>query len=101
MPPPPQLVGLDCVLCRKRIESIVDGTFCGRCGCPVHNSCALAAVERAQEGACPICGAAPAAVEEEQARLRADNLHYETEARGARGMRLIIMGVPLMVGGIG
>ena len=38
----PQVVGTTCVLCHSRIEDIIDGVFCGRCGCPVHHACAQA-----------------------------------------------------------
>jgi hypothetical protein len=54
----PQLVGLNCVVCRRSIASIVEGTFCNNCGNPIHRYCA-SRHEQASVGRCSSCGGDP------------------------------------------
>src|SRR4051794_26324184 len=50
----PQIVNLDCAVCRKRIESDMDAAFCPACCGPVHHACKQ---ERdPSEGICGSCG---------------------------------------------
>lgn len=55
----PQIVGLDCALCRGSIASIVEGTFCALCGNPIHRKCIQSLVSRGIGGYF-ICGDDPA-----------------------------------------
>lgn len=57
----PQLVGETCVLCNKRIGSIIEGEFCAACGTPIHHQCVQAASERRNATGCSRCGCDPAA----------------------------------------
>jgi hypothetical protein len=50
----PQLVGLPCVGCGKKIWSIAEGKFC-TCGNPVHSAC-LGKTTSASNSACGTCG---------------------------------------------
>ena len=51
----PQLVGLPCVGCGKKIWSIAEGRFCTACGNPVHSAC-LGKTTSASELVCGTCG---------------------------------------------
>lgn len=55
-----QLVGKNCVICAKRIDSILEGKFCPACNNPVHMDCTLADVP-AGANVCNVCGS-PAAL---------------------------------------
>ena len=50
-----QVVGKNCVICAKRINSILEGKFCPACTHPVHMDCTLADVPKA-ESRCNVCG---------------------------------------------
>ena len=62
-----QLVGQLCVICGKKIGSIVDGRFCSECGCPIHGKCAQPGATADETVRCPVCGAQKADMEREQA----------------------------------
>jgi hypothetical protein len=53
-----QLVGEMCIICRKRVASLVEGTFCQACGGAVHHACVRAEVSPV-EGRCSRCGGDP------------------------------------------
>jgi hypothetical protein len=64
----PQLVGMQCAVCTKRVGSEIDGRFCEVCGNPVHNRCATHPagpalnddiLSVAAEAICSRCGACP------------------------------------------
>jgi hypothetical protein len=54
----PQLIGQDCVTCRKGIHSIAEATFCEECGNPVHVRC-LERDSPPSDEKCPVCGGDP------------------------------------------
>lgn len=62
-----QLVGESCVLCRGRIDSVIEGRFCRQCGCPVHNTCVAQAIASPLEGRCTKCGSRQEDAQHEQA----------------------------------
>jgi hypothetical protein len=66
-----QLVGVTCVRREQRIGSIVEGRFCGECGCPVHNACVPPLPVRAAVGTCSACGAPTKYVEQEARQIGA------------------------------
>jgi hypothetical protein len=51
-----QLVNSLCVVCLKRIGSIVEGRFCERCGSPVHKNCVQSQANSNPESGCSVCG---------------------------------------------
>jgi len=53
----PQLVGAACVLCQKKVGSVLEGRFCDGCRHAVHDKCIKPEEERTGEGHCPACGA--------------------------------------------
>lgn len=55
-----QLVGSICVLCRKRIGSIIEGHFCRACSQPVHEACLPRERPLESPGHCTECGASAA-----------------------------------------
>jgi hypothetical protein len=57
----PQLIGLDCVKCRKGIASVFDGVFC-KCGNPVHQKCMSSGEVEEAEDRCDFCGGDPDSV---------------------------------------
>jgi hypothetical protein len=62
-----------CVVCRERIESIIDGHICAACGGAVHNWCARPADLHSPWNACRVCGgdkAAAAAREKKEQERR-------------------------------
>jgi hypothetical protein len=52
----PQLVGSICVLCNKRIGSILEGHFCRACARPIHAACMLQEKPEEAPGRCTLCG---------------------------------------------
>jgi hypothetical protein len=50
-----QLVNSLCVVCRERIESIIDGHICAACGVPLHEWCARPPETPDARKTCPIC----------------------------------------------
>ena len=52
----PQLVGATCVLCQKRIDSVVEGEFCSACGSAVHHLCVQTQNEVQKAAGCSRCG---------------------------------------------
>jgi hypothetical protein len=52
----PQLVGQNCVFCRKPIGSIVEGEFCRGCGSPAHHRCIPEQIDE-KDDRCRECGA--------------------------------------------
>jgi hypothetical protein len=66
-----QLVGRNCILCRGRISSVIDGRFCLACGCPVHNDCTTTPVT-VPVGGCRACGASGADAAEHAAGAAQD-----------------------------
>ncbi|MBX9625150.1 MAG: hypothetical protein K2X82_15190 [Gemmataceae bacterium] len=53
----PQLVGMSCVVCGKRVSSELDARFCRSCGYPVHDACAVPPPEPGPARRCRTCGA--------------------------------------------
>ena len=51
----PQLVGTRRVLCGKRVDSILEGKFCGGCRSPVHHHCMKPGGQPAGGEGCPVC----------------------------------------------
>lgn len=56
----PQLVGLDCVVCQKTVNSERAAKFCDECGNPVHRDCVASEGQTFPEGRCSRCGGDPA-----------------------------------------
>jgi hypothetical protein len=50
-----QIVGEVCVKCGKKVITVMDATYCGRCFCPVHKECAIAITDDPK--LCAECGA--------------------------------------------
>jgi DNA-directed RNA polymerase subunit RPC12/RpoP len=62
----PQLVGLQCAVCQRKVESITAGVFCPVCGNPVHATCLQVEATDIADGRCNACGGnaeSPLAVE--------------------------------------
>lgn len=53
-----QLVGDSCVSCQKRINKILEGTFCPTCGSALHHGCKQSKPD-STELRCPHCGSCP------------------------------------------
>ncbi len=51
-----QLVGQSCVVCRKRVESVLEGRFCSGCGYAVHSKCIKLQPAPAGGSGCSLCG---------------------------------------------
>ncbi len=88
-----QLVNSLCVLCQKRIGSIIEGRFCKSCTSPYHTKCRDAAISQGiPPGNCQECGCDPAQIKSvselerrdrerllaQEQRLRAEPLREET-----------------------
>jgi hypothetical protein len=92
-----QLVNSACVLCGRRIESVVEGEFCPGCGCPVHTGCV--GVKESDPGGCATCGAGETVVTRSQRDRRQEDAAVKSEIVRGKGIGLIAKGLALM--GIG
>jgi hypothetical protein len=97
----PQLVGLECAICRAPIASVLQGEFCATCGNPIHKRCATPNLARS--GACEACGADVAAgaahrgrSREEAAALRQYSLLYLV----VHGPLCLVAGLALLAFGL-
>lgn len=52
-----QLVGETCLVCSKRVSSVIDGRICSECGCAVHSPCMLPGTM--DDDHCSTCGGVP------------------------------------------
>src|SRR4051812_12220476 len=67
-----QLVGLNCGLCDKTGDRIVEGRFCTECGCPVHKECIRPTTAEDGSKGCATCGATLRRVKTEKKLERED-----------------------------
>src|SRR5262249_10264805 len=93
-----QLVGLRCVLCQERIESVVEGHFCCVCTCPVHKACRPK--EPRDPATCPMCGSPALVIAEHIQQEHEERVTVERDARWERGIQLIALGFLWLAGGI-
>lgn len=57
-----QLVGHKCLLCQRRIFTVLDGMFCPKCHCAVHHACIKPDELPRSPIHCPSCGGNPSLV---------------------------------------
>jgi hypothetical protein len=93
-----QLVGLKCTRCEKSISSVVEGLFCPRCECPVHNWCAR--LDPGSQNSCTQCGSCAEVVAVQQEQEAKQAAATERDVRTYHGFRDVGMGMAWIVGGI-
>jgi hypothetical protein len=94
-----QLVGQNCVLCQKRIDSILEGEFCSVCSCPVHTACRKGGSMDSQF--CPGCGVHAAMADTLRKNRETEVAAQERDVRGyhmTTGPARVILGVLFMIG---
>jgi hypothetical protein len=52
-----QLAGLECAICDRPVDSVVEGRFCAGCDQPVHKECSNPPVDPVPLSTCRACGA--------------------------------------------
>src|SRR5262245_34019661 len=65
-----QLVNSICAICKKRIESVLEGECCAACGSPVHNKCAQRDLAIPDTTKCSSCGSEIKATPQKQSASR-------------------------------
>jgi len=74
----PQLVGSLCVICRERIQDVLEGRICDGCHNAVHNRCGEPTAVQSVDERCPSCG-----VNLIQAKFLTQNEERERRVRSA------------------
>ncbi len=96
-----QLVGQKCVLCEKRIDSILEGKFCTACRCPIHLDCRKK--ESTEPDTCLSCGAPLALGAEHRKVQQEETATRDQDIRGyhlSTGTARIGLGLLCVIGGI-
>ena len=96
-----QLVGQTCILCRQKIESVTEGTFCAHCAAPVHIRCRR--MDVLELGICPDCSAPLASAATIEVQRKQEAAAIERELRNYHfysGIGKIAFGVLAIVGGV-
>jgi hypothetical protein len=92
-----QLVGLPCVLCQKKIDSITEGGFCPECGSPVHCQCLKP--DSTSSACCPACGVINSLAEGNKAQKREEKSARVTAEVSSEGIWKIGWGAVWLLAG--